>query len=146
MSGWTSFAEAFQRAAVKCNGCKQVVPQEPIIRYGAMTICPDCRESFFAQIREGLAPDLKAIYGGFWIRFGAYLIDMVILFFIRVPLQIAWQIYSFSLMASITTHYPRIFPFGASPTFWIAYGLYVFLIFLLSFPYYVSLVRKSAPT
>ena len=48
MSGWTSFAEAFQRAAVKCNVCKQLVPQEPIIRYGAMTVCPDCRESLFA--------------------------------------------------------------------------------------------------
>ncbi len=146
MSGWTSFAEAFQRAAVKCNVCKQLVPQEPIIRYGAMTICPDCKESFFAQIREGLAPDLKAIYGGFWIRFGAYLIDMVILFFIRVPLQIAWQIYSFSLMASITTQYPRIFPFGASQTFWIAYGIYVFLIFLISFAYYVFFVGKYGAT
>src|SRR5258708_16062541 len=71
---------------------------------------------------------------------------MVILFFIRVPLQIAWQIYSFSLMASITTQYPRIFPFGASQTFWIAYGIYVFLIFLISFAYYVFFVGKYGAT
>jgi len=148
MSGWTSFAEAFQRAAVKCSLCKQLVPQEPIIRYGAMTICPDCKESFFGQIREGLAPDLKAVYGGFWIRFGAYMIDMVILFFLRVPLQIAWQIYSFSLVARVNRGiaYPGIFPFGTNQTFWIVYGLYVLLIFLISFAYYVFFVGKYGAT
>jgi uncharacterized RDD family membrane protein YckC len=144
MSGWTSFAEAFQRAAVKCSLCKQLVPQEPIIRYGAMTVCPDCKEPFFEQIREGLAPDLKAIYGGFWIRFGAYMIDMVILFFLRVPLQIAWQIYSFSLLTSVTPI--SGFPFRGSQTFWITYGVYVLLIFLISFTYYVFFVGKYGAT
>jgi uncharacterized RDD family membrane protein YckC len=148
MSGWTSFAEAFQRAAVKCSLCKQLVPQEPVIRYGAMTVCPDCKEPFFAQIREGLAPDLKAIYGGFWVRFGAYMIDMVILFFLRLPVQIAWQIYSFSVMASIAreARQPGPFPFGASQAFWIAYGLYALLIFLISFAYFVFFVGKYGAT
>src|SRR5260370_11512362 len=109
MSGWTSFAAAFQRAAVKCNVCKQLVPQEPIIRYGTMTICPDCRESFFAQIREGLAPDLKAIYGGFWFPFGAYSMYMVVPFFFRVSPQIARQSYSFLLMSRLTTQHTRTF-------------------------------------
>jgi uncharacterized RDD family membrane protein YckC len=148
MSGWTSFAEAFQRAAVKCNLCKQLVPQEPIIRYGSMTICPDCKDLFFAEIREGLAPDLKAIYGGFWIRFGAYMIDMVILFFLRIPLQIAWQIYSISMMSSITrqARYPGLFPFGASQAFWISYGFYALLMFLISFVYFVFFVGRYGAT
>ena len=148
MPGWTSFADAFQRAAVKCSRCKQLVPQEPVIRYGAMTICPDCKEVFFGEIREGLAPDLKAIYGGFWTRFGAYMIDMVILFFLRVPLQIAWQIYSFSLMASMAneTRYPGLFPFGASQAFWIVYGIYALLLFLIGLAYYVFFVGKYGAT
>jgi uncharacterized RDD family membrane protein YckC len=148
MSGWASFAEAFQRAAVRCNLCKQLVPLEPVIRYGSMTICPDCTEPFFAQIREGLAPDLKAIYGGFWIRFGAYMIDMVILFFLRIPLQIAWQIYSISMMSSITrpARYPGLFPFGATQAFWITYGFYVLLMFLISFGYFVFFVGRYGAT
>lgn len=148
MSGWTSFADAFQRAAVKCSVCKQLVPPEPIIRFGAMTICPDCKESFFGKIREGLAPDLKAVYGGFWTRFGAYLVDMAILFFVRVPLQIAWQIYSFSVIASFPRggRYPGLFPIGVTQTYWIAYGVYALLILLISFAYYVFFVGKYGAT
>jgi uncharacterized RDD family membrane protein YckC len=146
MSGWTSFADAFQRPAVKCSQCKQLVPQEPVIRYGTMTICPECKESFFAQIREGLAPDLKAIYGGFWIRFGAYLVDQVILFFLRIPFQIAWQIYSFSLMAGTTRANPY-FPFGGAPaTFWILYGIYALILFVISLAYNVLFVGKYGAT
>jgi uncharacterized RDD family membrane protein YckC len=148
MSGWTSFADAFQRAAVKCSLCKQLGAEESIIRYGTMTICPDCKATFFGQIREGLAPDLRAIYGGFWIRFSAYLIDQVILFFIRIPLQIAWQIYSFSLMSSMTreTRYPGLFPFGVSQTFWIVYAIYALLIFVIGLAYYVFFVGKFGAT
>jgi uncharacterized RDD family membrane protein YckC len=146
MSGWTSFADAFHRPAVKCNLCKQLVPQEPIIQFGSMTICPDCKGSFFAQIREGLAPDLKAVYGGFWIRFGAYMIDLVILFFLRLPLQIAWQIYYFSLMAN-TTRGAQLSSFPwATQAFWIVYGVYALLIFGIDFAYFVFFVGKYGAT
>jgi len=47
---------------------------------------------------------------------------MVILFFMRVPLQIAWQIYSFSLMASIRLSIPAFFRLVRVRRFGIAYG------------------------
>jgi len=147
LAAWTSFAEAFQLTTVRCSFCKQLVAQEPIIRYGEMTICPDCKEPFFAQIREGLAPDLKAVYGGFWTRFGAYLIDMVILFFIRVPLQIGWQIFCFSLFSGVKrAPLAAGVPFGATQAFWIAYGIYGLLIFLVSLAYYIFFVGKYGAT
>jgi uncharacterized RDD family membrane protein YckC len=148
MQHWTSFADAFQRPAVKCSWCKQLVPQQPVIQFGAMTICPDCKDPFFSRVREGLAPDAKAIYGGFWIRFGAYLIDQVALFFIRLPFQIAFQIYSFSALASgMQNPAARYFPLiGASQAYWIAYVLYALLIFLISLTYNVFFVGRFSAT
>jgi uncharacterized RDD family membrane protein YckC len=148
MQKWTSFADAFQRPAVKCSICKELVPQQPVIHFGAMTICPDCKDQFFAKVREGLAPDTKAVYGGFWIRFGAYLIDQVALFFIRLPFQIAFQIYTFSVLSTpIRTPVPHYFPLaGASQAYWIAYGLYILFIFAISLGYSVFFVGRFGAT
>jgi uncharacterized RDD family membrane protein YckC len=145
MSAWASFADAFQRPAVKCDQCKQLVPKDPVIRYGTMTICPDCKESFFGQIREGLAPDVKAIYGGFWIRAGAWLIDQLILFFLRLPFQIAWQFFYFFLMSGMSGRMSKAIDFPYR-SFLIAYGTYGFIIFAISLAYYVFFVGRYGAT
>lgn len=63
-----------------CSQCGQPSPLDELARFGDTLVCPHCKESFVQKLREGVAPVRPVfIYGGFWIRFVALLIDGIIL-------------------------------------------------------------------
>ena len=66
---------------VVCAECNKIVPKDSAIQYGAVWVCAACKPTFVQKLREGAAlPGLGALtYGGFWIRFGAKLIDGLIM-------------------------------------------------------------------
>src|SRR5260221_1179881 len=64
---WKTFAEAFNLPAVDCFKCKRLSSPDLSVRYGGLSLCQDCKEIFFQQIREGLSPDTSGIYGGFFV-------------------------------------------------------------------------------
>ena len=142
---WKSFAEAFNRPAVTCFKCKRLYSPDLSVRYGSLSLCQDCKDIFFQQIREGLSPETTGIYGGFWIRAGAYMIDQIALFLVRLPFEIALRAYVFwetFRLASGNT--PR--PFWQSQGVLLAYGLYFVFILLLSLAYYVFFVGRYGAT
>jgi uncharacterized RDD family membrane protein YckC len=142
---WKTLAEAFERPAVSCFKCKKLAAPDLAVRYGSLSLCQDCKDIFFQQIREGLSPETTGIYGGFWIRAGAYLIDQITLFMLRLPFDLAMRAYVFWVMYQSTSG-------GSNRTIWtsqgilIAYGLYALLIILIGLAYSVFFVGRYGAT
>ena len=140
---WKTLAEAFNRPAVNCFRCKRLYSPDRSVRYGSLSVCQDCKEIFFQQIREGLSPETAGIYGGFWIRAGAYMIDQIALFLVRLPFELAlrafvfWQMYQTSGNA---------YPFWQSRLLLITYGLYFIFILSIHLAYNVFFVGRYGAT
>jgi uncharacterized RDD family membrane protein YckC len=68
---------------VVCHECGTIVPKENAIQYGSIWVCANCKPMFVQKLREGARVPIVAAgqldYAGFWIRFGAKLIDNLIL-------------------------------------------------------------------
>jgi uncharacterized RDD family membrane protein YckC len=65
-----------------CAECGRPFPNTDMVAYESHWVCAECKDVFFQRIREGGAVLGTLNYAGFWIRFGAWMIDFVILFFI----------------------------------------------------------------
>jgi uncharacterized RDD family membrane protein YckC len=64
---------------VQCNVCKNEFLDDQVIKMGEYSVCEGCK----AILQQGLKEDISAmtpamVYGGFWIRFLAKVIDMII--------------------------------------------------------------------
>jgi uncharacterized RDD family membrane protein YckC len=141
---WKPLAEAFNRPAVNCFRCKRLYSPDLSVRYGSLSVCQDCKEIFFQQIREGLSPETAGIYGGFWIRAGAYMIDQIALFLVRLPFELALRAFVFWQMFQGSGNTPT--PFWQLRGVLIAYGLYFIFILALHTAYYVFFVGRYGAT
>jgi uncharacterized RDD family membrane protein YckC len=63
---------------VVCSVCKQVFPPDQVIQYGGAYVCAGCKPHFVQSLREGAQPAAALKYGGFWKRFLAKILDMII--------------------------------------------------------------------
>ena len=142
---WKTFSEAFNRAAVSCFKCKRLYSPDLSVRYGSLSLCQDCKDIFFQQIREGLSPETNGIYGGFWIRAGAYLIDQIALFLVRLPFEIAMRAYVFWETFHLASG-PSPQPFWQSRGILVAYGLYFIILLAISLSYFVFFVGRYGAT
>ena len=60
-----------------CLECGKTFPLDDMVQHGEFNICASCKDVFFQKVKEGVSTgDMN--YGGFWIRFGAKIIDNVI--------------------------------------------------------------------
>jgi uncharacterized RDD family membrane protein YckC len=62
-----------------CAECGHPTPADELARFGTVLVCPNCKERYAQKLREGVTPARAMVYGGFWIRFVAYIIDAIIL-------------------------------------------------------------------
>jgi uncharacterized RDD family membrane protein YckC/ribosomal protein S27AE len=62
-----------------CSECGRPFSANDLVRFGDRWICGNCKELFAQKLREGVAPQGSVVYGGFWIRFLAVIIDGAIL-------------------------------------------------------------------
>jgi uncharacterized RDD family membrane protein YckC len=72
-----------------CAECGRPSSPDELARFGDLLICPDCKNNYAQKLREGVAPVSTVRYGGFWIRVGAYLIDVIILFVVQYVVDLA---------------------------------------------------------
>jgi uncharacterized RDD family membrane protein YckC len=142
---WKTFAEAFNLPVVSCFKCKRLCSPDLSVQYGSLSLCPGCKDLFFQQVREGLAPETTGIYGGFWIRAGAYFIDQIALFLARLPFEIALRAFVF-WDAFGTGSRSAAKPFWMPQEVLIAYGLYFFFAIATSMSYYVFFVGRYGAT
>ncbi len=70
---------------VQCSQCGRNFAADDVVRIGNADVCAECKPMFIQRLREGAVVTVQP-YAGFWIRFGAALLDYLIL----VPL---WAVY-----------------------------------------------------
>ena len=73
-----------------CAECGHPTPAEELARFGTVMVCPNCKARYAQKLREGVTPGHAMTYGGFWIRFVAYLIDAIILAIAGTVVQLAF--------------------------------------------------------
>ena len=73
-----------------CAECGRPAPTEEFARFGSVLVCSHCKDTYAHKLREGVAPSGTQVYAGFWVRFGAYLIDTIILAIVGSALQLAF--------------------------------------------------------
>jgi len=76
-------------AGLQCSECRNEFPADELIRYQNSWICNNCKPIFFQRLREGIAAPGTMNYAGFWIRFGAKMIDFVILWVVEMVFLLA---------------------------------------------------------
>jgi uncharacterized RDD family membrane protein YckC len=64
---------------IRCSECGMEFSDDEIIKIGEAAVCARCKPLFVQRLREGLTLAGDMVYGGFWIRFGAKIIDGIIL-------------------------------------------------------------------
>jgi uncharacterized RDD family membrane protein YckC len=67
------------RRAKTCSECGMVFFDDELIQIGDALVCGKCKPLFVQKLREGVTVAGEMVYAGFWIRVGAKIIDMIIL-------------------------------------------------------------------
>lgn len=70
-----------------CSQCGRQFPSEELVRFGAATVCANCKDLYAQRLRETGQVAGRRVYAGFWIRFGAILIDGIALWMVNFAIQ-----------------------------------------------------------
>ena len=70
----------------QCSECGLIFAQDNMIRFQDSWVCAGCKPLFVQKIKEGVSVAGAMNYAGFWIRFGAILIDAFILWIANIIL------------------------------------------------------------
>src|SRR5262249_14587715 len=75
-----------------CSECGKPFPNDQLLNLGNASVCAQCKPIYLQRVREGGQGIGARHYGGFWIRFVAWLIDAIIVgvvgMIIRIPLAL----------------------------------------------------------
>lgn len=95
--------------AANCVECGLVFPVDTLIRYKNAHVCATCKPAFMQKLSEGAQINTGELrWAGFWIRFGASLVDGFILIPVSVGIQLlAGQ--SFYQTIGLDTRTPLMF-------------------------------------
>ena len=70
-----------------CAECGGLFNLQDTIPYGGLRVCARCKPVFMQKLAEGaVLKQGEMAYAGFWIRFGAYLLDVLILWVVNVTI------------------------------------------------------------
>ena len=108
-----------------CAECRRIFPKSHTIQYGTVSVCASCKPMFVQKLKEGATMPVAEgtlNYAGFWIRFGAKLIDGLIF---MVVLGIPFFIFMFRNIMSTGPGQPPGFgqlglQLGAQLVFYVA--------------------------
>ncbi len=62
-----------------CESCKQFKPLDELVQISGQRICADCKPLELQKLQQGQIAPLGIVYGGFWRRLGASILDTLIL-------------------------------------------------------------------
>jgi uncharacterized RDD family membrane protein YckC len=123
-----------------CSQCGRMFAQSDLLQIAGNWLCGDCKPAFLSRVMAGgaaAAGPFNWHYGGFWIRFGARIIDSLVL---GAPVLILIVVVLPSLLRT------RSEPTNPSAAV-AAFGLTFFaLIFLATIAYEVLLLRYYGAT
>jgi uncharacterized RDD family membrane protein YckC len=69
-----------------CSECGGRFGVSDLIRYGNSRVCASCKPLFLQKLREGAAVDTGLKYGDFGVRFGAKLLDLVVMWIVNMAI------------------------------------------------------------
>jgi uncharacterized RDD family membrane protein YckC len=67
-----------------CSQCGKPFNEDDLIRFGELMVCAGCKPFYIQKLREGVATTGEMVYGGFWIRVGATVIDGIIMGIVNI--------------------------------------------------------------
>jgi uncharacterized RDD family membrane protein YckC len=68
-----------------CVECGKIYNMDDMIRHGGSYVCAGCKPVFMQKLAEGAKTNPGALnYAGFWIRFGAHVLDVLILMAVNI--------------------------------------------------------------
>jgi len=69
-----------------CVECGKIFNLDEMIRHSGNYVCAGCKPVFMQKLAEGAKTNIAGVmsYAGFWIRFGAYVLDVLILLAVNV--------------------------------------------------------------
>jgi len=70
-----------------CSQCGLQFPSEELVRFGTAAVCANCKEIYAQRLRETGQVVGARVYGGFWIRFVAVIIDGIALGIVNFAIQ-----------------------------------------------------------
>ncbi len=104
MANWLPYAQAYAAATggaavaagagaldpdtAVCAVSGRRLPKRDMLEFEGRWVSAEHKEEFFQRLREGVSQPAEMVYAGFWIRFGAKLIDGVILWVINMVIAL----------------------------------------------------------
>ena len=81
MSEWLPYAAAAGGPGARCAYCGKPFPADELVDFSGTRVCAVCKPVFVQKYAENAqaAGRLGMRYAGFWVRFGAYFVDNIIL-------------------------------------------------------------------
>ncbi|HKC24628.1 MAG TPA: RDD family protein [Thermoanaerobaculia bacterium] len=74
-----------------CTECGRRLGVSELIRYGSSRVCAACKPLFLQKLREGVAPPAAGLrYADFGVRFGAKLLDGVLMWIVNMAISFAF--------------------------------------------------------
>jgi uncharacterized RDD family membrane protein YckC len=143
MRGWQSYGDWNRQSVVgvdtiparqeTCSQCFRQFPESDLIRYQDSWVCASCKPLFFQKLKEGGVVPGRLEYANFWPRFGAKLIDSIIM-------NVASGIVQFGLLI------PALFLTGNETIQGVAYILGYLLSLAMNVAYSVYFLLKYSAT
>lgn len=63
-----------------CGQCGSPYAPDDLVSFGGVLVCGNCKPAYTQRMREGVLPASRLDFASLWLRFGAYLLDIVILY------------------------------------------------------------------
>ena len=129
------------QSVLLCSQCGRTFPHSDMVQIAGNWVCGDCKPAYLSRVMASgvaVASPRGWHYGGFWIRFGARMIDGLVL---GVPLLIMFALLIPSILKTQGD------PSNPAFTALMVFGLTVFLVyFLLVICYEVLMLKYRGAT
>jgi uncharacterized RDD family membrane protein YckC len=123
-----------------CSECGRPFPATDLVRFGSATVCADCKPAYVQRMREGVGAADSTVYGGFWRRFLALVLDAIFLSIAMFPIRMGMSMVGLGIGAA---------SYGATPLeiFTAAYFSWATAIsFALGIAYQVFFISQKGAT
>jgi uncharacterized RDD family membrane protein YckC len=87
-----------------CSECGRAFAEDDMIRFQDSRVCAGCKPVFVQKIKEGVSVAGAMEYAGFWLRFGAWMIDAFIMWIFNLIIFIPMGMFT-----SATPENPTVF-------------------------------------
>jgi uncharacterized RDD family membrane protein YckC len=119
-----------------CSECGRPFAAEDLALFGAAAVCGDCKPGYVQRMREGVTVAGGVVYGGFWRRGAALLIDGILLSVFALPLRMGLTL--FGINSGFETYRPGLFA--------TLFGVGTLITYAVQIAYYVYFISQKGAT